>query len=107
MGNVDREDVDLLDFFSNNKDESQTSIRRPSTEAHSQSTPASLVKRQSHVSNPTAGGESSAHRSGQTSPSSSDYKASSRMQLADFTEVYSGLRVRNRLLSAEVRKYVI
>ena len=105
MENVDKEDVDLLDFFSSDKDDLQTSIRRPTAKAHNNAVPVSPINRQSQVSNPTAGVVTSARRSGESSPSSAGHKASSRMPLADFTEAYSGLRVRNRLLSAEVRKY--
>ncbi|CAM9686028.1 unnamed protein product [Ascophyllum nodosum] len=100
MTGVDEEDVDLLDFFSGGGD-TQASTSPPTHETHNVSTCGKSIRQTHEVSNRTSPVvKSSARRSGPASPSSSSPKTS-LSPLTDFTEAYSGLRVRNRLLSGE------
>lgn len=121
MADIDAADIDLLDFFSNDDDQSSTSAPPAITQHITQQS----MNRQSP--GPTAqptfapqrinGGDSDASlsssaarpfntansnsNSNNRSSNSNISKAGPTAAVADFTETYSGLRVRNRLLSAE------
>ena len=127
MGDIDDEDLDLLDFLSNDPDVPAPSSNhharpdeanaRPTTitgpnqapqqqrqqqllrhPANAQQQQQLLQQRQQHNPSGAHNGPPSSHQ-GPTSPAPK--KKTGATPAADFTETFSGLRVRNRLLSAE------
>lgn len=103
MGDVAEEDIDLLDFFSPSEVRSSLPTNAlPKAVPNAQQATANTkrVSQEQATSKPRADfGNSSSPHTGSASPRSTKAPL---FPLADFAEAYSGLRVRNRLLSAEV-----
>lgn len=96
MESVARDDIDLLDFFSDNGNGDGQPRREP-------------LARESPTGDKGFNGDSSSSRALAAQLSAADHSCPPRPseqrkqhgRPADFTEEYSGLRVRNRLLSSE------
>lgn len=127
MGDVDDEDIDLLDFFSDEKADISPSSRHAgdgtstntgtaaaasasSSTSHSQaaqhprrSTAPLIAKKaeQQHQRSGASFNSGASARHGPSSASSSPSNKPGQPALADFTEAYSGLRVHKRLLSTD------
>lgn len=111
MGDINDEDMDLLDLFCDKDDDSSPPKRTPPATPPSRRQEHALSRqegttdarnlphRASHRTNDEQHRQPGAGPSRDTPKSSA--KKAALIPLADFSEAYSGVRVRNRLLSAE------
>lgn len=122
MADIDVADIDLLDFFSNDDQPStsaaplatqysvqhttqqqNTNRHPPGSAAHTTLPPSRGGGGDTAVNSPSNAARplNTANNNNRSSNNSNISKSGPTAAVADFTETYSGLRVRNRLLSAE------